>query len=76
ENWDQLSFASVRRYYVTLSSQLPSVAENDIMVVIDNLVTSRIVGILEWKNGQSQPYASLQKLYEDKNSVNERYTLL
>lgn len=76
ENWDQLSFTSVRRYYVTLSSQLPPVAENDIMVVIDNLVTSRIVGILEWKNGQSQPYASLQKLYEDKNSVNERYTLL
>ncbi|MEI0737511.1 hypothetical protein VQ056_13970 [Paenibacillus sp. JTLBN-2024] len=69
-------FTSVRRYYVTLSSQLPPVAENDIMVVIDNLVTSRIVGILEWKNGQSQPYASLQKLYEDKNSVNERYTLL
>ncbi|MGO4376170.1 hypothetical protein AB4Z21_36570, partial [Paenibacillus sp. MCAF20] len=30
---------------------------------------------MEWKDGKSQPYLGLSKLYENKNPENERYTL-
>lgn len=76
EQWDRLSFQSERHFFVTLSTtQLPPIAENDVMVVINNLDETRIIGFLEWKDGKSQPYLGLSKLYENKNPENERYTL-
>ncbi|MFF2480095.1 hypothetical protein [Paenibacillus sp. NPDC058071] len=75
EQWNQLSFESERHFFVTLSTQLPPLAENDVMVVINNLQEARMIEFLEWKDGKSQPYLGLRKLYEDKNTVNERYTL-
>jgi 5-methylcytosine-specific restriction protein B len=75
EKWDQLSFAQERRFYVTLNTLSPPLAENDVLVAVNNLEESSIIGIFEWKSGQSQVYTEFFKLYEDKNPVNERYTL-
>lgn len=75
EQWDRLSFASERHFYITLSTQDIPLEENDVLIVVNNLEEARIIEFLEWKNGQSQPYSMLRKLYEDKNPENERFTL-
>lgn len=75
EQWDQLSFVSERQFFVTISTQLPPLAENDVMVIIDNVHEAQIIDFLEWKSGKPQPFVGLRKLYEDKNATNERYTL-
>lgn len=75
EQWGQLSFESERQFFVTLSTQLPPLSENDVMVVVNNLQEARMIEFLEWKDGKSQPYLGLRKLYEDKNADKERYTL-
>ncbi|MFD1954834.1 AAA family ATPase [Paenibacillus thailandensis] len=75
EQWDKLSFAAERHFYIVLSTQDIPLKEHDVLIVINNLEEARIIEFLEWKDGRSQPYSALRKLYEDRNPENERYTL-
>lgn len=76
ERFDQLSFDSVRKFYVTLSSVTPPLSDHDVIVVIDDLENTKITGFQVWVNGHTAPYQPLSKLYEEKNPISERFTLL
>jgi 5-methylcytosine-specific restriction enzyme B len=67
-----------RNYYVYLEDGRPDLTkynDRDIRVIIEGGSEGNISAIQEYNNGRFEVYQTLQKLYEEKNKPNERYTL-
>lgn len=68
-------FNKERNIYIALKSMMPEMLEDDLIVIINNLQEGRIEDIQIYKNGKFKEYTPLKALYEEKNPLEERYTL-